>query len=76
MKSNMEENNCYLLRKFISINILIFRKFVTGVSFEYAVEVQMQREEFVNLNLFIRKHTDEAATIMGDFNCREINMPI
>ena len=37
---------------------------------DYARSPNAEREEFVNLS---RKHTDEAAIIMGDFNYGKIN---
>ena len=62
-----EEYNCEAI--FVSINILGVGKLVIGLCNRSAYA----EKEFVNSSRFIRKHTDEAAIIMRDFNYAEIN---
>lgn len=63
-----EESKCEALM--VSIKILGVGNLIVGVCYRSPTA---GREEFENLSRIIRKHTDEAAVIMGDFNYGGIN---
>jgi hypothetical protein len=63
-----EESKCEALM--VSIKILGVGNLIVGVCYRSPTA---GREEFENLSRIIRKHTDEVAVIMGDFNSGGIN---